>query len=170
MPGSVTRHGLPFVAAAAWIALIAAVPLDSAVAREAARAIQLAPGRAQVVPLPDDAGAVVVGNPAHLTAMLDTPRTMILVPHQPGLTSLTVLDRSGGTMLARDIVVSARQPGSLNVVRSCSDNDKGCKPVTTFYCGAGCVEIVTPEPGKAPEAAAAAALATDGNPAEKRLP
>jgi hypothetical protein len=161
---------LSLVVAAAWIALIAAVPVHTAVARDGARTIQLAPGRAQVVPLPDDAGAVVVGNPAHLTAMLDTPRTMILVPHQPGLTSLTVLDRSGRTMLATDIVVSARQPGSLNVVRSCVDGDKNCKAVTTFYCGAGCVEIITPEPGKAPEAAAGAALGTDGNSPEKRQP
>ena len=166
MPGSVTRRGSPLLLAAVLVALACATPPGGAAAREGGRAIQLAPGRAQVVPLPADAGAVVVGNPANLTAMLDTPRTMILVPHQPGITSLTVLDRKGETMLASDIVVSARQPGSLNIVRSCIGEAKDCKPVTTFYCGAGCVEITAPEPGKAPEAAAA--LAADDKTAEKR--
>lgn len=168
MPGSFTRRGWRFAAFAACSALVLGIPIGEAFARDGVRAIQLAPGRAQVVPLPADAGAVVVGNPANLTAMLDTPRTMILVPHQPGVTSLTVLDRRGETMLASDIVVSAKQPGSVNVVRSCIGEAKGCKPVTTFYCGAGCVELTAPEAGKAPEPAAS--LGNEDKPAEKRQP
>ena len=166
MPRSATARGLKFAAALA--ALVASGDPSAASAREG-RAIQLAPGRAQVVPLPADAGAVVVGNPANLTAMLDTPRTMILVPHQPGLTSLTVLDRRGEMMLNSDIVVTAKQSGSVNVVRSCTEDSKGCKPVTTFYCGAGCIEITPPEAGK-PPSESMPALANEDKPAEKRQP
>jgi len=104
-------------------------------------AIRLTPDRVKVLHLKKDAVSVVVTNPAHAVALLDSPRTVILMPRNPGTTSLVILDRNGETLLERNIIVSAAQKKYVRIRRICSDNARGCTPEAYYYCPDGCFEI-----------------------------
>jgi Flp pilus assembly secretin CpaC len=105
--------------------------------------LHLSPSSAEVVELPDAAGTVVVGNPVYLTAALDNPKLLILIPGQPGATTLTVLDRNGRPLYLRQVVVSAHAPGHVTVTRDCANAPGSyCQPVSMLNCTEGhCVEI-----------------------------
>jgi|GEM_PF-1330060 len=104
-------------------------------------AIRLTPDRVKILKLKKDAVSVVVTNPAHAVALLDSPRTVILMPRSPGTTSLVILDRNGEALLERNIIVSAAQNKYVRIRRVCPDNARGCAPEAYYYCPDGCFEI-----------------------------
>lgn len=104
-------------------------------------AIRLTPDRVKILKLKKDAVSVVVTNPAHAVALLDSPRTVILMPRTPGTTSLVILDRNGEALLERNIIVSAAQNKYVRIRRVCPDNARGCAPEAYYYCPDGCFEI-----------------------------
>lgn len=104
--------------------------------------IRLTTNRNEFVQLEQDASSVIVNNPAHASVMLDTPRLLIIVPHQPGVTSFTVLDQEGKTILQKDIIVSNVEKKYVRVRRMCGD-DPSCRPDSYYYCPDGCYEVST---------------------------
>jgi len=104
-------------------------------------ALRLTPDRVKILKLKKDAVSVVVTNPAHAVALLDSPRTVILMPRTPGTTSLVILDRNGDTLLERNIIVSAAQNKYVRIRRVCPDNARGCAAEAYYYCPDGCFEI-----------------------------
>ena len=104
-------------------------------------AIRLTPDRVKVLKLKKNAVSVVVTNPAHAVALLDSPRTVILMPRSPGTTSLVILDRNGEALLERNIIVSAAQNKYVRIRRICADNARDCAREAYYYCPDGCFEI-----------------------------
>lgn len=108
-------------------------------------AIRLTPDRTKILRLKKDAASVIVTNPAHASVVLDSARTVILMPRMPGTTSLIILDRDGGAILERNIIVSAAQPKYVRIRRACDGRDRTCQESAYFYCPDGCYEINTVE-------------------------
>jgi len=73
--------------------------------------------------------------------MLDTARTVLVMPRAPGTTSLTVLDNRGEVILEQSIVIGAAQKSYIRVRKACSSNDSSCVPSSYFYCPDGCYEV-----------------------------
>lgn len=116
-------------------------------ARAAPRdAIRLTPDRTEVVRLEQDAASVVVTNPAHAQVMMETPRLLLIMPRQPGSTSLFVLDKDGNSILERDIIISGASKPYVRIRKSCSGSDRGCVADSYFYCPDGCYEVGTVPP------------------------
>lgn len=108
--------------------------------------IRLTTNRNELIQLDQDASSVIVNNPAHASVMLDTPRLLIVVPHKPGATSFTVLDKNGKTILQKDLIVSNVEKKYVRVRRMCG-NDPTCRPDSYYYCPDGCYEVTTMENG-----------------------
>lgn len=104
-------------------------------------AIRLTPDRVKVLKLKKDAVSVVVTNPAHAVALLDSPRTVILMPRSPGTTSLVILDRNGDALFERNIIVTAAQNKYVRIRRICPENARNCAREAYYYCPDGCFEI-----------------------------
>lgn len=108
-------------------------------------AIRLTPDRTKILRLKKDAASVVVTNPAHASVVLDSARTVILMPRTPGTTSLIILDRHGEVILERNVIVSAAQPKYVRIRRICDGSDRSCQQAAYYYCPDGCYEINTVE-------------------------
>jgi hypothetical protein len=109
--------------------------------------IRLTPDRAQTLQLDKDAVSVVVTNPAHANVLLDTPRTLVIMPRTPGTTSFTVLDAKGTPILQKTIIVAtSADTNYVRIRRMCGQNDPTCVPAAYYYCPDGCYEVQTVPP------------------------
>jgi len=109
--------------------------------------LRLTPDRAQTLQLDQDAVSVVVTNPAHASVLLDTPRTLVIMPRTPGSTSFTVLDGKGGIVLQKTVIVAtAAEANYVRIRRMCSPNDNTCVPAAYYYCPDGCYEVQPVQP------------------------
>lgn len=72
----------------------------------AASDLAIAVEHAQVVRLPGEASAVVVGNPSIADAMVHDGRTLVVTGRLQGRTNVIALDRVGRIIYSREIVVS----------------------------------------------------------------
>jgi hypothetical protein len=103
--------------------------------------IRITPDTVKIVKLEADAASVIVANPDHAAVVLDSPRLLVVMPRQPGVTSFTVLDSSGETLLTRTVIVAGTvKPHYVRVRRACG-SDQGCVPYAYFYCPDGCYEV-----------------------------
>ena len=107
------------------------------------QALRLTPDRTEIIRLQEDAASVVVTNPAHAQVMMETPRLLLVMPRQPGSTSLFVLDAQGKTILERDILVSASTQPYVRIRKACAASDQGCQANSYYYCPDGCYEVTT---------------------------
>lgn len=104
--------------------------------------IQMAPSQAELLHLERPAGAVIVGNPAHVTAILDQPQLLVLIPGAMGATNLTILDQEGQILLSRQVIVNAKRAGHVTVHRACNGGQgEACRPQVVLNCAHGCVEV-----------------------------
>lgn len=105
--------------------------------------IRLSPDKSELVKLDRDAVSVVVGNPTHLSVLLDTPRLLVLVPRVPGATSFTVLDDKGGVIMQRHAIVAAPKDKYVRVRRSCAGVPAGttCHATSVYFCPDICHEV-----------------------------
>lgn len=135
-------------------------------------AIRLTPDRTEVVRLEQDAASVVVTNPAHAQVMLETPRLLLVMPRQPGSTSLFVLDKDGNSIFERDIIISGSTKPYVRIRKSCNDNAGNCNADTYFYCPDGCYEVgtVAPSDGTPEVPPAAGAMTIDTTPVPGEVP
>lgn len=109
--------------------------------------LRLTPDRAQTLQLDKDAVSVVVTNPTHASVLLDTPRTLVIMPRTPGSTSFTVLDGKGGIVLQKTVIVAtAGDANYVRIRRMCGPNDTTCVPAAYFYCPDGCYEVQPVQP------------------------
>lgn len=111
-------------------------------------ALEVLPDGPQIINLSEDAGSVIVGNPAHATVAMDNPRMLIVNAGIPGMTSLTVLSRDGKVILSDKIIVNAAAPNYVRVRNACINGGEGCQPTRMFYCEAGtaCQNVIVNEP------------------------
>lgn len=101
-----------------------------------------------VIKLDKDAASIIIGNPAHATAVLENPRLIMLMPQQPGATKLMALDHDGKAILNRHVLVGGGKSKYLRINRVCATATAGaCKPVSVYYCPDRCYETVVPEEG-----------------------
>jgi Flp pilus assembly secretin CpaC len=71
---------------------------------------------------------VVVGNPTVADVSLLDPNSLIVVGKSYGVTNLLIVDRSGRTVLDRDIVVSAPDGGAMSLFRGPEQRSFSCSP------------------------------------------
>lgn len=113
------------------LTLIASAVLLTAPA--AAHDLILAPEHAEVVRLPAEASAVVVGNPSIADAMVHDGRTLIITGRLQGRTNVIALDRIGRVIYSREIAVSSPIAGQVALFRGADR--------FTLNCGTVCEEI-----------------------------
>ena len=112
--------------------------------------IRLTPEQSELVKLDRAATSVIVGNPAHLSVLLDTPTLMVLVPRIPGATSLTVLDDVGEVIMQRHVIVGSPKQNYVRVRRSCANAGRGardCQATSVYFCPDMCHEVTTSQMG-----------------------
>ena len=124
------------IAAASLVALVALAPAA------AAHDLSVAVEHAEVVRLPANASAIVVGNPSIADALVHDGRTLVVTGRLPGRTNVIALDRVGRIIFSRDIVVSNEARGDIAVYRGTER--------TTLSCGTTCSSVprVGDEPGR----------------------
>ena len=115
------------------------------------------PDKSELVPLDGDATSVVVGNPAHIGVMLDTPRLAVVIPRTAGATYFTVLGKDGNVIMQRHVIVAAPKKNYVRVRRSCGNAPAGtaCQPTSVYFCPDMCHEIGSVPAGDAAAAPAA---------------
>lgn len=109
--------------------------------------LRLTPDKSELVRLDRNAISVIVGNPAHLSVLLDTPNTLVLVPRVPGATYFTVLDAAGDVVMQRHVIVGSPKKNYVRVRRSCANGAEGCRATSVYFCPDICHEIDTPQIG-----------------------
>ena len=110
--------------------------------------LRLTSNKNALLKLDQDAVSVIVNNPEHASVMLDTPRLLIVIPHQPGATSFTVLDANGNSIMQKDVIVTNVQEKYVRIRRMCASGDSSCADNAYFYCPDGCYEVTPVAGGK----------------------
>jgi putative type II/III system pilus formation protein len=111
-------------------ALILAVTLASALGMSgagAAETITVVLDQAQLMPLPERVGTIIIGNPLIADVTLQAGGTMVITGKGYGSTNLIVLDRAGATVLTTTIqVVGPRD--TVVVYRGIDRESYSCAP------------------------------------------
>lgn len=113
---------------------------DAALDHETHPALHMSPDKSELIRLPRAATSVVIGNPAHIAVLLDTPRLAVVVPRQPGATYFSVLDEDGDVIMQRHVLVAAPKKNYVRIRRSCG-NSEDCRPTSVYFCPDMCHEI-----------------------------
>lgn len=103
--------------------------------------LSLTPDRSEMIKLNSEAASVIVGNPNHVSVMLDTPDTLIVVPRAEGASHFTVLGKDGSILMQRHVIVGAAKDQYVRIRRSCNANDRDCKPTSVYFCPDMCHEV-----------------------------
>ena len=103
------------------------------VAPAAAHDLAVPVEHAEVIRLPAEASAIVVGNPSIADAMVHDGRTLIVTGRLQGRTNVIAIDRVGRIIYERDIVVSNPVAGQVALFRGPNQS--------TLSCGAVCDEV-----------------------------
>lgn len=103
--------------------------------------LRLTPDETQILRINEDATTVIVGNPAHLNVLMDNPQMLILVPRQPGATSLTLLNAENKVIMQRHVIVASPKEQYIRVRRSCINGGNDCAPTRVYYCPDMCHEV-----------------------------
>lgn len=122
--------------------------------------LNLSPDKSELVRLPREASSVIVGNPGHITVLLDTPKLAVVIPRNPGATYFSILDKNGDVIMQRHVIVAAPKKNYVRVRRSCGNAGSGvaCKPTSVYFCPDMCHEIGASGEGGAGGDAAATAV------------
>lgn len=115
--------------------------------------LKLTPDKSELVRLNKEAASVVVGNPAHITVLLDTPKLAVVVPRQAGATHFSILDKEGNVIMQRHVIVASPRKNYVRIRRSCSKAAQGvaCQPTSVYFCPDMCHEIGSGSGGNSPE-------------------
>lgn len=108
-------------------------------------ALNLMPDKSELVRLDREASSIVVGNPNHISVLLDAPRLAVVIPRSPGATYFTALDKDGNVIMQRHVIVAAPKKNYVRVRRSCSGasgtGSNNCQPTSVYFCPDMCHEI-----------------------------
>ena len=83
----------------------------------AAHDLVLSAEHAEVVRLPAEASAVIVGNPSIADAMVHDGRTLVISARLPGRTNVIAVDRVGRVIYSREIAVTNDTGGQVALFR-----------------------------------------------------
>ena len=103
------------------------------VAPAAAHDLAVPVEHAEVIRLPAEASAIVVGNPSIADAMVHDGRTLIVTGRLQGRTNVIAIDRIGRVIYSREIVVSNPVGGQVALFRG---TDR-----VTLSCGETCENV-----------------------------
>ncbi len=105
--------------------------------------IRITPDKLELVHFDQDAVSVLVGNSKHLNVVLDTPRTAVLVPREPGSTSFTALNAKGEIIMERHVIIASPKKDYVRVRRSCANAESGksCQEYSVFFCPDMCHKV-----------------------------
>ena len=107
--------------------------------------MRMTPDKSEMVPLEKAAYSIIVGNPVHLSVLMDSPNLLVLVPKQPGATHFTVLDSEGKVIMQRHVIVASPKTDYIRVRRSCQlAGETECQPTRVYYCPDMCHETLIP--------------------------
>ncbi len=121
--------------------------------------VRITPDKSEIIHLDQDAKTIIVGNPAHLSVLADTPTTLILVAKTPGATHFTVLDKNGEIIMQRHVIVASPKKNYVRLRKSCaSSEDDDCQSTSVYYCPDMCHEVQT----MSNEASKGASASTNG--------
>lgn len=103
--------------------------------------LRLTMDQTKVIHLQQDAANVILNNPEHASVDIDNPRLLLVTPHEPGATSMIVLDKDGEEILQQDIIVTNVQQKYVRIRRMCGAGGDSCAPTSYAYCPDGCYEV-----------------------------
>lgn len=105
--------------------------------------LRLTPDKSEMVRLDRNAVSVIVGNPEHLSVLLDTPDMLVLVPRAPGATHFSVLDEEGEVVMQRHVIVASPKKDYVRIRRSCANAAAGddCRATSVYFCPDICHEV-----------------------------
>jgi len=106
--------------------------------------LRLTPDKSSILMLDRSAGSIIIGNPAHLNIMADSANRLIVVPRAPGASFFTVLDKDGGLLMQRHVIVASPKEKYLRVRNTCGAG-QDCQPTSIYYCPDMCHEIISSE-------------------------
>jgi|TARA_R110002073_G_scaffold20483_7_gene73293 hypothetical protein len=107
--------------------------------------LTIAVEHAQVVRLPGEASAIIIGNPSIADALVHDGRTLVLTGRLQGRTNVIAMDRIGRVIYSRDIAVTNPVSGQVALFRG--------PERSTYACAETCDEV--PRVGDNAERAAA---------------
>lgn len=91
----------------------------------------------QLLALNEDAASVIVGNPAHVAVVMDTPRTMMIVPKAPGMTRVIAIGRNGNVLFNEAVIVGGPEEDFIRIQNACINGGDTCQQFQTYYCEPG---------------------------------
>ena len=105
--------------------------------------LRMTPDKSEMLRLNAEAASVVVGNPNHISVLLDTPDTIIVVPRTVGASHFTVTGKDGSIIMQRNVIVGAPTEQYVRIRRSCNAAAGGtqCEEMSTYYCPGTCHEV-----------------------------
>jgi Flp pilus assembly secretin CpaC len=103
--------------------------------------MRLSQDKSEMITLKEDAASVIVGNPNHVSVLLDTPRTLVIVPRIAGASHFTVIGKDGSTLMQRHVIVGGPKDNYVRIRRSCDSGDRNCQPTSTYFCPDVCHEV-----------------------------
>jgi Flp pilus assembly secretin CpaC len=103
--------------------------------------LRLTQDKSEMVKLDQKAASVIVGNPNHISVLLDTPDTLVIVPRAPGASHFSVMGEDGSVIMQRHVIVGAAKEQYVRIRRSCGANDRGCQPTSVYFCPDMCHEV-----------------------------
>lgn len=112
-----------------------------------AQAINVSPDGPTIVHLDEDAGSVIVGNPAHASVVLENPRMMMVMAGAPGMTNLLVLNKNGQVILNRPVISGNGEKGLIRIQNACVNGGDNCIENKMYYCAEGerCHVVAAPQ-------------------------
>jgi hypothetical protein len=102
----------------------------------AAQSISLPIDHSMRVNVPGSAASIVVGNPTIADVTVIDSRTLFITGRGYGATNVIALDRSGQTLFAGDVVVTAHA-SDVSVYRGAGRQDYACAPGCNAYARTG---------------------------------
>lgn len=97
--------------------------------------------KSEMVKLGQKAASVIVGNPNHISVLLDTPDTLVIVPRAPGASHFSVMGEDGSVIMQRHVIVGGAKEHYVRIRRSCSANDRSCQTTSVYFCPDTCHEV-----------------------------
>lgn len=103
--------------------------------------VKLTPDKSELIHLDKAASSIIVGNPLHLSVVMDNTKLLILVPKEPGATHMTILDAEGNIIMQRHVLVASPQKKYVRIRRSCA-GDSSCEETSVYYCPGICHKVL----------------------------
>lgn len=100
--------------------------------------LRLTQDKSQLIKLPQEAASVIVGNPSHVSVLLDTPDTLVVVPRMAGASHFSVVGKDGSIIMQRHVIVGAATENYVRIRRSCNANSRNCEAMSTYFCPDTC--------------------------------